>query len=121
MVKRNPKETMILTPPDYISIATVQTWYNLGKLILGGAAAVATGYKVVRWFQDIREKDLREIHSGVARLESIMEKQTVALVGELKELRSDIRTFYFPLASQARPAVKPVKKTVKSKSRVKKT
>lgn len=106
-------ETQMLNPSDLSvpSYQTIQTWYSVGKTAVGvGAFAVAV-YKVVRWFQDIRAKDLKEIHTSVGRLEIGMKEQTVALVGELRELRSDFRTFYIPQAVQKKaPPRKNLKK-----------
>jgi hypothetical protein len=79
-------------------------------------------YKSFSWVKAIREKDLadvkisvasvetgvKETNAAVARLEATLSEhiksQTVAFVDQIKELRSDFRTFYTMPSPQMIPA-----------------
>lgn len=102
--------------PNYVSLATIQAWYNVGKIVTGAGAFTIAIYKAVRWLQDIREKDLKDIHSSVGRIESGMRDQTVAVVSELREMRNDLRSFYIPLAAQSKAPAKSVRRKAVTKS-----
>lgn len=94
--------------------------------------------KAFKWVKEIREKDLAELKTSVDGLKGginetntavqnmqhglsgKIESQTVSIVDQLKELRSDFRTFYTIPTPQMIPArAKPVK-TVKKKATVRK-
>lgn len=92
--------------------------YGLLKIwipILGGAWGI---FKVINWVKDIRNKDLIELKCSVdelkvefgTKVDSLKEEvkvQTTEIVGQLKEMRSDFRTFYsppqYPHAAQMMP------------------
>jgi len=72
-------------------------WASFAALIIGG-------YKGYQWLKAIKTNDLFHIHQSVEALEqsmkqqtkdfqAAMEKQTNSVVGEIKELRADLRTF----------------------------
>ena len=92
-------------------------------------------FKTFRWVKEIREKDLADLKisveglkTGITDTKSAVEKmeegvgtkienQTISIVDQLKELRSDFRTFYTipqPQMIPARAKPVPVKKPVKS-------
>lgn len=109
--------------PDTISVQnyqTIQTAYAVGKTVVGLGGLIVGGYKVVQWFKELRTQDLKQLHDGVARVEVGMKEQTAALVGELRELRSDFRTFYIPQGVQKKaPPRKALKKTPKKAPKAK--
>lgn len=83
------------------------------------ALIIIAGYKAYDWVKQIRTKDIPDLHAEVKRLGTSMDAlgskvdaQTQSLVSELKEMRSDFRTFYIappammmPVARQRKPSV----------------
>ena len=72
--------------------------------LIGALWAVFRGFN---WVKEIRTNDLKHIHSGVESLQSDIKDQTASFVSainnntnELKELRSDIRTFTTAVVAQ---------------------
>lgn len=50
-----------------------------------------TLFKGVGWIKSIRTNDLASIQNSVVSMENGLEKQTLCIVGELKELRTELR------------------------------
>ncbi len=85
------------------------------------AGMIASGYKAFQWIKEIRTKDLVAVHQGIQEIKTglnslgmKLDSQTNSVVGELKELRNDFRTF-IPMATYmspvaARPAAKRTRK-----------
>lgn len=74
-------------------------------------------FKGFNWVKDIREKDLKDIHNGVTSLRGEIQGQTTQIVDQIKELRSDFRTFYTIPQPQMIPAraKAPRRKSTKTK------
>jgi hypothetical protein len=104
-------------PPETIHVveaiaSDVKFWATLIGFLIAG-------YKAFDWVKQIRTKDLSEIHTGLNQLRTEfktgvdglsakVDSQTSAIVGELRELRSDFRTvipmtmaYMSPVQSQA--------------------
>lgn len=109
--------------------------------LLGGAyGAYKALSRAFTWIKEIREKDLAQLtvnvdtmktgiidtNTSIRNMEGILAKkfedQTTSIVDQLKELRSDFRTFYTIPQPQMIPArAKPVtKRKEKAKPRAKK-
>lgn len=78
-------------------IITVGQLYELvkywGPIVAFGVAV----YKASSWVKD-KGQAAEDIQSSVTTLDANVRAQTTQIVTELRELRSDIRTFYGPLA-----------------------
>lgn len=115
---------MLISPAD--SLQAIQSLAGDFKFWTTLGACVVAVYKAYDWVKQIRTKDIPEMHSEIKKLSvsidvlgSKLDAQTTSVVGELKEMRSDFRTFYIspsPLMMAAR-AKAPVKR--KSKPRTK--
>jgi hypothetical protein len=100
--------------------------YNYGKFVLGfGSVAVAV-WKVVQWVKEIRTKDFADLRVAVTKTQGSIEAlghkvdaQTNAVVNELRELRSDFRTFYTQPVPQMLPAQSKPKRVLKPRAVVK--
>ena len=79
------------------AVVSLPLLYDISKTLIGAGSLAVGAYKVVQWIKDIREKDLADMKSGITAMQVGLEKQTEALISELKEQRQDFRTFYGPL------------------------
>lgn len=114
------------------SIIALQSLANDYKFWMTLTAVVIAGYKAYDWVKQIRTKDIPSIHSEIAKLSAgldtlgnKLDTQTTSVVGELKEMRSDFRTFIphfynpspsmmMPVQSRPRKATKPRKKVTQA-------
>jgi len=94
---------------------------------------LAFGSRIINWFKDIRSKDLKEIHEGVATTQVELVKQTDVLQKgfenmcsshsrDIQELRSDFRAFFNPYQAAMIPVRSGAKgrKAAKSSRPIKK-
>lgn len=92
-----------------------------GPIVGAGIGA----YKIFDWVKkqfassanDIKQSVTmlgQSMHATITSLDNNTKTQTSQVVGELKELRSDIRTFYGPMAIAAAVPPKPTTKTRKT-------
>jgi hypothetical protein len=65
----------------------VKSWVEI-------VVAAWTIFKAYEWVKDIRETDLKNLKDNMAEFNTSLKEQTRAIVDELKELRSDVRTQY---------------------------
>lgn len=77
------------------------------------ALIIIAGYKAYDWVKQIRTKDIPDLHAEVKRLGTSMDTlggkvdaQTQSLVSELKEMRSDFRTFYISPSAMMMPVAR---------------
>ena len=95
MFDSQPAQTVFTLPQLYEEL---KYW---GPLITAGVAL----YKVLEWIkgQATTANGIKEsvtvLDSSVKVLDTNVKDQTALIVAELKELRSDLRTFYAPLAA----------------------
>lgn len=90
---------------------------------------ITAGYKAYDWVKQIRTRDLPDIHgeiknlkTGLDSLGTKLDAQTTSVVGELKEMRSDFRTFYTsPSPLMMAAYARPERPAPKRKPRAKKT
>lgn len=68
--------------------------YEEGKFWAGAVGALWSVFNLVQWVKSIKENDLHHLQLGVDDVKSGLREQTAAIVGELTELRQDIRTLY---------------------------
>lgn len=76
------------------SFQVAQALYNESKFWLTFGGALWTAFKAIQWVRSIKENDLHHIQEGVSDLKEGLDKQTDAIVDQLKDLREDFRTFY---------------------------
>lgn len=105
--------------PNIDTFHILQSVAEQGKFWVGLATAIIAGYKGFEWVKQIRTKDLKEIHDGIKSMSGKIDTQTASVVGELKEMRADFRTFYIspapamltarakPVAKKRTPKIKP--------------
>ena len=107
---------------DPITGVSVAVAYEIAKYWLPIFAAMFGLFKVITWvktsFVDIKDK-VHNLNINIAGLITKIEEQTHAVVGEVKELRSDFRTFYVPaLLSQNQLSGKPSRVAQRAKKKV---
>jgi hypothetical protein len=100
------------------------TIYEEAKLWFFIAGSLWTVYKCLSWVLEIRTEDFKKVHANLADIKSSvhdqtetlkmnLERQTNAIVSELKELRADLRVLR-PMAVEPRMRLaKAVKRTKK--------
>lgn len=75
------------------SIQLAQTIYNEGKFWAALGGALWSVFKAIAWVRSIKENDLHHLQTGVNDMKDGLNRQTELVVGELKELRADFRSF----------------------------
>lgn len=92
---------------------TLQVVYEEAKYWTFFAGIIWGIYKGLDWLKRLKTNDLHHIQLGVNDMKSELQTQTTAIVNELKELRSDFKTYYAPqyviAASPARARAKATK------------
>ena len=113
--------------PDFISLTLILTICK----ILGGVSfisgAIIGVYKVINWVKtklssiDLNVVELKQsMDTHITGLRDDVKAQTNALTTELREQRSDFRTFYAPSLLQMMSANQPVPVPVRAKQTVNK-
>ncbi len=100
---------------NHDTILSLSFVYEQAKFWLPAITAAYAIFRAWNWVKAIRETDLTTITSSVKNTNAAVEKleasmsahlqaQTVSIVDQLKELRSDFRTFYTIPQPQMVPA-----------------
>jgi hypothetical protein len=74
----------------YAVIGPVYNEVKFWSLIGGG---IWSSFKVIEWFKTLKTNDLHHVQMGIDDLKALMLDQTTSIVNELKELRSDFRSY----------------------------
>lgn len=83
------------------SLQVAQSLYNESKFWIALCGLMWSAFKGVAWIRALKENDLHhlqlgvnDVKTGIGEVKTGLDRQTDAVVNEIKELRADFRAFY---------------------------